>query len=207
MADKFNPTAVLASILGIALIALLSGVGWIIAKVVEMAPTVALTAQRVDRIVEVLPEVKVRIAREELQRQIVLAVVTTEPFQQSIDRWVRQVSVIDYEAGKQKVFQIHVKGPDDLIGGYAVSGLAQGIARDKVSFEEFAAAAAELGIAKQYPLDIDPALSFAVVKTKPTYERQIISALGEPVRQKDITRKRIIWEQMVDELLGKNEPK
>ena len=64
--NKDKLITVMGSILGALLLALPSVVGWIASQVWDMHPQVTETARRVDRIVDVLPDVKVRIAREDL---------------------------------------------------------------------------------------------------------------------------------------------
>lgn len=58
---------------------MLAGLAWLLTKVYEMNGTVVSTAQRVDRIALVLPDIRVRIAQEELSRQIQMAVISTKP--------------------------------------------------------------------------------------------------------------------------------
>src|SRR5436190_3012060 len=72
---------VIGSLLGIFLLALLGGVGWLVIQVWDMRPKVTETAYRVDRIVEVLPEVGRHVAEEELRKRVQLAFIARDAFE------------------------------------------------------------------------------------------------------------------------------
>src|SRR5437773_7513310 len=91
--DKDKIITVLGSIIAILLGAVLSVVGWIAVKVWDMNPKVADTARRVDRIVDVLPDVKVRLAQEDMKKEVRVAVVTTEPKQDGEGEWSATVAL------------------------------------------------------------------------------------------------------------------
>jgi len=74
----------------------LSVVGWIAVKVWDMNPKVTETARRVDRIVDVLPDVKVRLAQEDLQKLVRFALLTTEPTETRTGQWIAMVQLIDF---------------------------------------------------------------------------------------------------------------
>jgi hypothetical protein len=80
----------LAWIISLLLGAVLSVVGWIAVKVWDMNPKVSETARRVDRIVDVLPEVKVRLAQEDMQKLVRLALLTEEPVEIRPGEWRRR---------------------------------------------------------------------------------------------------------------------
>jgi len=92
----------MGSIIGALLLALLTVGGWIAWQVWDMNPKVTETARRVDRIVDVLPDVKIRIAQEDLQKRVRLALLTTEPTEIRTGEWATMVEVIDFASGKGK---------------------------------------------------------------------------------------------------------
>jgi len=204
-ADSYK--AVLGTIVGIVCAALLSGVGWILVKMFDINSTLnatratgELTAQRVDRIVGVLPDLRVKIAQEDLEKKIRLAFVTGNPTEVSPGRWIRAVIFLDYDHGKISEFQVPARGPDDPSGAYTVSGLTSGIAIDKISFGEFSAAASEVGRPKSYPTWIDALGSYAIFKHRMDYMRRIDEEFGKPVKVSDIARREVKWEQLIDDL-------
>ena len=80
---------------GIILTATFSIVAWTAAKVWDMNPKVVNTEVRVERIVDILPEVKIRIAQEDVSRRIPTAIVTTEPVMGSSGQWVNIVHLVN----------------------------------------------------------------------------------------------------------------
>src|SRR5438046_10678886 len=104
---------VFGSIICILLTAVISGVGWIAVKVWDVNPKVSYTARRVDRIVDVLPEVKIRIAQEDMQKTVRLALLTGEPTKTQSGDWEANVALVDFATGQGAIFRAPVKGPDD----------------------------------------------------------------------------------------------
>src|SRR5206468_9017837 len=119
--------------------------GWICYQLYQMHPKVDETAHRVDRIVEVLPEVKAHIVQEDMKKFVRLALVTKEPRQRLTGQWFQELDVIDFGSGKKSTFGVPVKGQDDSSASYLIYGLAGRISRDKISFADYTAATAEIG--------------------------------------------------------------
>lgn len=63
---------------------------WICYQLYEMHPKVDETAHRVDRIVEVLPEVKAHIVLEDMKKLVKLALVIKEPQQGLTGQWFQE---------------------------------------------------------------------------------------------------------------------
>src|SRR5437868_2460536 len=124
----------MAAVIGFLLVTIVSVVGWIALQVWEMKPKVVDTATRVDRIVDVLPELKVRIVEEDLQKNIRAALLTTESIQTSSGRWIAAVHWLDFVAGERRTFRVELKGPQDPTIAYLISGIASAQASEKLSF-------------------------------------------------------------------------
>jgi hypothetical protein len=136
---------------------------WICYQLYEMHPKVDETAHRVDRIVEVLPEVKAHIVLEDMKKLVKLALVTKEPQQGLTGQWFQELDVIDFASGKKVTFGVPVKGQDESSASYLIYGMAGRISREKISFAEYTAATAEIGKPASYPPFVDAWSSFAII--------------------------------------------
>ncbi len=98
-------------------------------KVVDMSGTLGTvdakttsTAERLNRIANVLPDIGVRVANEELSRAIQTAVLATKPIQTVDGDWEVAVTVLDAQSSKKwsVPFRLASKGDrqlvDELIG-------------------------------------------------------------------------------------------
>jgi hypothetical protein len=198
---KDTLVTVVCSILGLFVVALLSGVGWLVAQVYEMHQKVTETAYRVDRIVEVLPEVRRQVAEEELQKRVQLAFVARDPVEKAMGQWVKRVDIDDYRSGKREVFEIPLKGPEDQSAEYLLTGLASRIGREKISFEEYSSIAAKTGKPQLYGTDIDLPASFAITRASKEYPQRIEELFGKPIRREKIVKETLRVEQLVAELM------
>jgi len=196
---------VVCSILGLFVVALLSGVGWLVVQVYEMHPKVTETAYRVDRIVEVLPEVRRQVAEEELQKRVQLAFIARDAVETAAGQWVKTVDIDDYRSGKRQVFEIALKGPDDQSAAYLLTGLASRIGAEKISFVEYSAIAARIGKPQLYNTDIDLAASFAITRASKEYPQRIQELFGKPVKQEEILKGMLRVEQLMAELIRKKQ--
>src|ERR1700675_1305107 len=185
------------SVVFVALIPLL---GWMGLQLYEMKPKVFETSRRVDRIVEVLPEVKVRIAQEDMQKRVKLALLTADPVEISAGKWITRLHLFDFRAGRVRTYNIAVKGPDDVSGAYLITGLANGIGLDKISFADYTAAAAEIGKPKAMSSTIDMHSSFAIIKSSRRYDELLMRLFGPPNLERDIDKRSVLLEQLADEL-------
>lgn len=92
---------------------ILSGLAWLLVQVFDMKGTVTSTAQRLDRIASVLPDIRVRIAQEELSKAIQLAVISTKPVEVSQGEWISAVHVLDTENRRLTTYRVKLQGPND----------------------------------------------------------------------------------------------
>ena len=193
----------LLGILGVVGMAGVSILGWIAVKVWDMTPQVAETTRRVDRIVEVLPEVRVRIAVEDLEKRIRVVLLTTEPTEISRGKWAAAVHYLDFASGVQKTYRATLKGPNDYQVALLVTGLANRTARDKLTFEEFSAAASASGRPSTVPPYLDQSASFAILRARVDYEEQLKALLGAPVKESALPKGTIKWEQLASDLTAR----
>ena len=101
---------------------ILVGLGWLVVQVFDMKGTVTSTAQRLDRIASVLPDIQVRIAEEELSKPIQLAVISTKPEEVGQGVWISAVHVVDSETGRLTTYRVQLQGPTDDRAKVLVTG-------------------------------------------------------------------------------------
>lgn len=190
----------LATITAFLLVSTMSLVAWIAVKVWDMNPTVQNTARRVDRIVEVLPDVKTRLALEDIERKFGIALLTTEPVEVANGKWRASVHYLDFNKGSRKIYVQSVKGPDDHLTAITVAGLAARTAREKLSLQEFMAASLEVEKPTMVPTVLDSSASYAILRSTANYEQRLKLLLGEPVRQESMQRGQVKWEQLAKQL-------
>lgn len=195
-----NMKELLFALNGIILTATFSIVAWTAAKVWDMNPKVVNTEVRVERIVDILPEVKIRIAQEDVSRRIPTAIVTTEPVMGSSGQWANIVHLVNYSSGKKSSYKVPLKGPNDLSGRYLVSGLAQESGRQRVSFLENAQSSDKIGSIQPIPIYIDGTASWAFFKEKDDISEKMTLVLGKPISEQTIPKKEVKWKQLVDDL-------
>lgn len=196
--DKIN--TILLSVTGFLLASTVSLVGWIAVKVWDMNPTVIETARRVDRIVEVLPDVRTRLAMEDLERRFGVALLTTEPTESPSGQWHAAVHYMDFANGRQKVFITQLKGPDDQLTALTVAGLATRTAREKLSFQDFLTASADVKRPVSVPKFVDNSASFVILRSRVDYEERLTQILGAPVRQIELEKGQVKWEELIKQL-------
>jgi hypothetical protein len=113
------------------------------------------------------------------------------------------VQLVDFAEGTRKTFKADLKGQDDPRLSYLVSGLADAMARDKLSLAECAYAASQVGKGTAPPTYLDAVSSYAVIKASPRYEAQLRRVLGNPVKEMGLEKKNLKLEQLLEELTAK----
>lgn len=194
---------IMGSVLGFLLITAVSIVAWIAIQVWDMNPKVTETARRVDRIVDVLPDVKIRIAHEELSKQIVSVLLTHEPMQKPNGSWQTMVSAIDLPSGTKTIFTLPVKNEDDQTVRYMVRGAAHDLAREATSFQQYFDMALGVGENSVLPTGIDASASFAITKARydlETRRQRLESVFGEPEYQQTFRKQTLRWQDLVAKL-------
>jgi hypothetical protein len=108
---------------------ILGGLAYLIPTVVQMSGTLGrvdanqtATAERVNRIAAALPDIRVRIAREEILRAFQAAVLSTTPIQAADGTWQTTVTVLDTQASKKWTLPIQLTSKDDRQVVYALLG-------------------------------------------------------------------------------------
>jgi len=148
-----------------------------------------------------LPELKVRIVEEDLQKNIRAALLTTESIQTSSGRWIAAVHWLDFVAGERRTFRVELKGPQDPTIAYLISGIASAQASEKLSFAEYTRIAAQVGRPLPPPTYLDQGSSYAIVKPSLVKNLEDLRrALGDPVAEGKIDKKLLKIDQLLEQL-------
>jgi hypothetical protein len=174
---------------------IIAGGGWLISQTFVINRTVgALEAKldaklsentgRIDRIAAVLPDVRIKIAKEELAKPLVTAVVVMDPIKTSKGKWVAGVHVIDAAAMTRNTYFVPVKGPDDKEVAWLASGAAFDADAEAVSFKILAAFSSDVGTPAPAPTYVLAQNSF--VLRRPTAE--YMKAFNEMLRGRAVSQ-------------------
>lgn len=102
----------------------------------ELKGQMSGSSQRVDRIASVLPDIRVKVASEELKRPYSLAVVTSKAVEISEGKWAVEFHVIDPKTKHRYTVTSEVDGPSDRRIAYFVQGIASDEKADAVQLAE-----------------------------------------------------------------------
>ncbi|HXA47387.1 MAG TPA: hypothetical protein VNW52_07140 [Burkholderiaceae bacterium] len=119
---------------------------------------------RIDRIAAVLPDVRIKIAKEELSKPISVAVVVRDPAKTTKGKWITAVQVIDNVAKTQSTYALPVNGPDDKEIGWLTGGAATDSDSEAVSFKLMSAWSSDSGVPSWSPSDVLVQSSFVLRK-------------------------------------------
>jgi hypothetical protein len=99
-------------------------VGTVDGKIGTVDTKVTFTSQRVDRIANALPDMRVNIAQEEIKRPIKTAVISTKPIETAEGKWHVIVNVVDAESSTKWTFLVDLASKDDRKPLYTLIGSA-----------------------------------------------------------------------------------
>src|SRR5260370_17458782 len=122
------------SVIFVALIPLL---GWMGLQLYEMKPTVFETSRRVDRIVDVPPEVKIHIAQEDMQKRVKLALLAADPFEISSGKWITRLHFLDFGAGRVKNYVISPQRAHGMSVAFFINRLSKWFGFGKIFLHAF----------------------------------------------------------------------
>ena len=113
--------------------------------------------------------------------------------------------MLDFVKGKRKTFETKVKGPDDPVVLYLVSGLANVTGREKLSFTYCSYAASQSGRPNPAPTYLNNDASYALIKAHQDYFEQLKRVFGNPIRESDLAKKNFKVAQLMQELASNEE--
>jgi hypothetical protein len=154
-------------------------------KLSSVDATATFTADRVSRIAAALPDVGIRIAREELARAIQTVVLSTNPHQTANGGWQVAVTVLDTQSSKKWTLPVRLNSKDDRKTVDALLGIGVEMDRDFLSLsrlQEFSSAAHLVDAS--VPNYVDAKASFVLYNTNgKEFVSKITSRLGQETRE------------------------
>jgi len=132
---------------------------------------------RIDRIASALPDVRIRIAKEELSKPLTTAVVVLDPVKNSKGKWVAGLHVIDAVAMTRNTYVVPVKGPGDKEIAWLASGAAFEADPDALSFKTLAAFSSDAGTPTSAPAYVLPHNSYILRKPSANYVQSLAAIL------------------------------
>jgi hypothetical protein len=158
------------------------------------------TSERVERIASVLPDLRIKIAMEEVNKPIQAAVFTTEPFKNNLGNWITTVNVIDSIKGESQTYLVKLKGQDDKSVACLVRGSILEFETDAVSFLEFERFSADIGKPVYAPSYVLVDSSFVIRKSYPEYIKVLEKILGVSPKKGTFTSKITTWGKLTNEI-------
>lgn len=163
------------------------------------------TNRRIDRIVAVLPDVRAKVAQEEVVKPIQAAIVVTEPKESSTGKWETAVHFVETAPQKRRTYVFSVKGPEDKTVAYLASGTAISLDSDAISFDSLSAMSSDIGNPIIAPSFVVSSNSIAIRKLSPDFQKVFEEAIKnyQPsliIRTANVETKAISWEKLSDEL-------
>jgi hypothetical protein len=158
---------------------------------------------RIDRIAAVLPDVRIKIAKEELSKPIATAVVVLDPSKTVKGKWVTTVHVIDAAAKTRSTYSVGVKGPQDKEVAWLTSGAAVDADPEAVSFKMLAAFSSDTGEPASAPAYVLTQNSYALRKSSADFNRalsEILKSKGTTVHVETMNASTNSWPRLTEEL-------
>ncbi len=192
-----------------------AALGWVIVQtydlkgsVTSMESTLNHTVQRVDRIADALPDVKVHVAYEKYYNQYKRALVTTKPIETLPDEWVSYVHYFDSINDRWFTFVVPLEGQNDDAIKFRVAGIATTSDLHLVSFTELEAISFEIKQPVVVPTYIDQDASFFWSVSSTRLDEAKLESLLSPSKQLEqagIPLETIRWEDVIEELAANPE--
>ena len=166
---------------------------------------VTTTSERVDRIAQVLPDIGVRVAKEEVTQTIRTAIVSTTPTQAADGKWQMAVHVIDADTGKKWTIPISLSSKDDRQAVYAVIGAVADTEPRYCSLSQMASWSGHAEKPIAIPRYVDARASFVLRTTDAGQYLKTISWMGSAPKESTLEKPVDTWDALIAAL--KDKPK
>ncbi len=192
-----------AWVLGTLLVAGLAVAGWIGKQVWEMNGKLTETSNRVERIVAVLPDLRVKIAREEVESPILFACAFSQPYEESSETWGSVVTLFDTRKKLRSTYRVALSHANDFSYAYEVLGMVLSSGDDVLTFDKLENASLEFSTPISTPSYIQAKYSFVLRTASRDYKKELeILLSAPPTKETPFTRKLNGWKDLSDELRG-----
>lgn len=170
----------------------------------SMTTQVKNTDSRVNRIVEVLPEVKARVAWEETNNAIEGFLIVTNPIERDSGEWVTKAAIYNRDESELRVYPISLSDTHRDYASYVVAGKFKSENPHDASFSELANYSAELKELVLVPRNINSETSFVFRSADIDEMNGFLEAISGDKPDKLKINKIRNWNELVKELEAVN---
>ncbi len=140
---------------------------------------------RIDRIAAALPDVRIRIAKEELSRPVESAMVVLDPIMTPKGEWITGIHVMDAANKTRSTYLVSAKGSQDKEIACLASGVVFGTDPNALSFKTLAGFSSDIGIPTPLPPYVQEQNSYVLHTSSASFAKTL----------EDILRGRTVIEQ------------
>jgi hypothetical protein len=157
---------------------------------------VANVDQRVDRIAQALPDLRVRVAKEELGRLISSALIATRPYKSAQGGWLRLVHLIDPETSQATTYEVRLADDLDRKPIHTLQGIAEDAEQHRTSLYDLTAWSAEFTDDATVPAFVDLKGSLVFHDTSAHVLRERIDWIGPMVKTTSLPKPIKDWKDL-----------
>lgn len=170
----------------------------------SMTTQVSNTDNRVNRIVEVLPEVKARVAWEETNHAIEGFLVVTNPMEQDSGEWITTAAIYNRDNSELSVFPIKLDKTHRNYASYVVAGKLKSENPHDASFSELSEYSAELKDVVLIPNNVNLDTSFVFRSSDAEEMSKFLETISGTKPEKSKINRIRNWKELVQEFEAVN---
>lgn len=163
----------------------------------SMTTQVSNTDSRINRIVEVLPEVKARVAWEETNHAIEGFVIVTKPIENDTGKWVTTAAVYDRDNSELNVFPITLDKTHMDYASYVIAGKLKAENPYDASFSELSSYSAALKEAVLIPGNVNSNTSFVFRSSDAEEMNKFIEIISDTKPEKSKIGRIRNWKELM----------
>ncbi len=144
----------------------------------SMSSTVNQTKERVDTIIDALPNAQIFIANEELNKTFEMAIVTNKPYMVAPGKWATIIHVLDFEKQQRSTYALDLSYSNDLTSIYMLHGSVAAFDQSSASFSQYSDWAIQTNKSLSTPYYIDPKNSVIITTYSSDYNNWLYGWTG-----------------------------
>ncbi len=150
-------------------------------------------ANRIDRIATALPDVGVRIAKDELSKPVTAAVLVMAPVKTDKGRWVTGIQVLDTTTKTHSTYLIPAKGPTDKEAMWLANGAIYDVDPNALSLKVLSKYSSTIGTPVSPPAYIAQQYSYVLRASSTEYGKVLLGVL----KSHSVTEKTIAFSENI----------
>ena len=150
-------------------------------------------ASRIDRIATALPDVGVRIAKDELAKPVTTAVLVADPVKTTKGGWVTGIQVLDSTSKTHSTYLVTAKGPKDKEAMWLANGAVYDADPSALSLKVLSKYSSTVGAPVASPGYLAPQYSYVLRTSSSDYKK----ALLEVLKSRSVTEKTIAFSENI----------